>query len=85
MTLAGSAVALVVIPKVDAAAEAVEIAAALGKPVYAMIETPAGVLAAPSIVAALAVLGVQIRAEWATCEEALALVRRQLRLKPRRA
>jgi len=42
-------------------------------------------LAAPSIVAVLALLGVQIRAEWATCEEALALVRRQLRLKPRSA
>ena len=55
--LAGSAVALVVIPKVEKAGEAAGIAAALGKPVYAMIETPAGVLAAPSIAGAHDVAG----------------------------
>ncbi len=55
--LAGSAVALVVIPKVEGAAEAAGIAAALGKPVYAMIETPAGVVAAPAIAAADGVAG----------------------------
>ena len=55
--LAGSAAALVVIPKVERAAEAANIAAALGKPVCAMIETPAGVLAAPAIAAAEGVAG----------------------------
>ena len=55
--LARSAVALVVIPKVERAAEAAGIAAALGKAVYAMIETPAGVLAAPAIAAAEGVAG----------------------------
>jgi endonuclease/exonuclease/phosphatase (EEP) superfamily protein YafD len=37
-------------------------------------------LAAPSAAVVLALLGIEVRAEWATCEEALALVRRQLRL-----
>lgn len=55
--LAGSAAALVVIPKVERAADAGKVAEALGKPVYAMIETPAGVLAAPAIAAAEGVAG----------------------------
>ena len=42
----------VVVPKVDSAAEAAcAVAAAGGKPVWAMIETPAGVLDAPAIAA----------------------------------
>jgi (3S)-malyl-CoA thioesterase len=55
--LAGSAAALVVIPKVEGAEAAAGISAALGKPVYAMIETPAGVVAAPAIAAADGVAG----------------------------
>ncbi len=55
--LAGSAVALVVIPKVERAVQAAGIAAMLGKPLYAMIETPSGVLAAPTIAAADGVAG----------------------------
>lgn len=55
--LAGSAVALVVVPKVEEAAAVAGIAAVLSKPVYAMIETPAGVLAAPGIAAANGVTG----------------------------
>lgn len=48
---------LVVIPKVEDAGTAAKIAEAVGRPVYAMIETPAGVLAAPSIAAATGVEG----------------------------
>ena len=55
--LAGSAAAVVVIPKVESPTEAAGIAGALGKPVYAMIETPAGVLAASAIAAADGVSG----------------------------
>ncbi len=52
-----SATTLVVTPKVETANEAASIAAALGKPVYAMIETPAGVLAASAIAAVRGVAG----------------------------
>jgi (3S)-malyl-CoA thioesterase len=52
-----SEAALVVIPKVEDAATAAKIAAAVGRPVYAMIETPAGVLAAASIATAEGVAG----------------------------
>ncbi len=55
--LVGSAVALVVIPKVDHPVEAESVATALGKPVYAMIETPSGVLAASAIAAVRGVTG----------------------------
>jgi citrate lyase subunit beta/citryl-CoA lyase len=48
---------LVVIPKVEDAATAAKIADAVGRPVYAMIETPAGVLAATAIAAADGVAG----------------------------
>jgi len=55
--LAVSAAALVVIPKVEDAGTIAGIAAALGKSVYAMIETPAGLLAATTIAAADGVAG----------------------------
>ena len=55
--LAASAAALVVVPKVESAGEAAAVAAGVGKPVYAMIETPAGVLAAPAIAAVPGVAG----------------------------
>jgi (3S)-malyl-CoA thioesterase len=55
--LAASPVAIVVIPKVETPAEAGDIATALGKPVYAMIETPSGLLAAPAIAAVENVTG----------------------------
>ncbi len=55
--LGRSEAALVVIPKVETAGEATSIAGALGKPVYVMIETPSGVLAAPTIAAAKGVAG----------------------------
>ena len=48
---------MVVLPKVEDAASAAAVAAAVGKPLLAMIETPAGVLAAPSIAAATGVAG----------------------------
>ena len=49
---AGAPIAGVVVPKVDSAADAAAVvAAANGTPVWAMIETPAGVLAAPAIAA----------------------------------
>lgn len=49
VALAGSAATVVVVPKVESADEAAAVARASGKPVYAMIETPAGILAAPAI------------------------------------
>lgn len=50
--VAGAAVGAVVVPKVDSAAEAAEaVARAGGKPVWPMIETPRGVLAAAAIAA----------------------------------
>lgn len=53
----GSAATLAVLPKVESAAEAARIADVLGKPVLAMIETPAGLLAAAAIAAAEGVEG----------------------------
>ena len=50
--LAGSAAAAVVLPKVEDAAAARDVAAALGLKVFAMIETPRGVLQAANIAAA---------------------------------
>lgn len=55
--VAGSAAAIVVVPKVEDAATAARIAAATGKPLLAMIETPAGVLAAAAIAALPGVAG----------------------------
>ncbi|TVV70472.1 HpcH/HpaI aldolase/citrate lyase family protein [Sphingomonas solaris] len=49
--------AVVVLPKVESAAEATRVADAVGKPLFAMIETPAGVLAAVGIAAAHGVAG----------------------------
>lgn len=49
--------AAVVLPKVEGAAEAMRVADAVGKPLFAMIETPAGVLAAVAIAAAPRVAG----------------------------
>ncbi|GAA0733191.1 CoA ester lyase [Sphingomonas sp. ABOLD] len=54
---ARSAADLVVVPKVEDAASAARIAATLGKPLLAMIETPAGVLAAAAIAAQPCVAG----------------------------
>ncbi len=47
-----SAAACVVVPKVESAKAATRIADAVGKPLFAMIETPAGVFAASTIAAA---------------------------------
>jgi citrate lyase subunit beta/citryl-CoA lyase len=55
--LAGSRAALVVIPKVEDAVTAEKLAKTLGKPVFAMIETPAGLLAAAGIAAVSRVEG----------------------------
>ncbi|MFW2829215.1 HpcH/HpaI aldolase/citrate lyase family protein [Sphingomonas sp. ID0503] len=55
--VAGSAAPAVVVPKVDDAATAARVAAALGKPIFAMIETPKGVFAAREIAAAEGVIG----------------------------
>jgi citrate lyase subunit beta/citryl-CoA lyase len=55
--LARSAANLVVIPKVEDAETPARIAAALGKPVYAMIETSAGLLAVTAIAGAEGVAG----------------------------
>lgn len=55
--IAGSAAAILVVPKVENAATAARIAAAAGKPILAMIETPVGVLAAPAIAAVSGVAG----------------------------
>lgn len=55
--VAGSAADCVVVPKVEDAATAARIAAAAGKPILAMIETPAGVLAAAGIAAVTGVVG----------------------------
>lgn len=52
-----SRASLAVLPKVESADEAARIAAELARPVLAMIETPAGVLAAPAIAAAAGVAG----------------------------
>ncbi|MBA2932642.1 CoA ester lyase [Sphingomonas sp. CGMCC 1.13654] len=52
-----SQTAAIVIPKVEMAESAAQIARAVGKPVLAMIETPAGILAAASIAAADGVVG----------------------------
>jgi len=54
---AASAADVIVVPKVEDAATAARIAAAVGKPLLAMIETPAGVLAAASIAAQPGVAG----------------------------
>ena len=53
----GSQAALVVLPKIESAEEATRIADALARPILAMIETPAGVLAAAAIAAAPRVAG----------------------------
>lgn len=55
--VAGSAAAIMVVPKVEDAAAAARIAEIGGKPVLAMIETPAGVLAAAAIAAVPGVAG----------------------------
>jgi (3S)-malyl-CoA thioesterase len=55
--VARSAAAIVVVPKVEDAATAACIAAATGKPLLAMIETPAGVLGAVAIAAVPGVAG----------------------------
>lgn len=55
--VAGSAAAAVVIPKAESAETAARIADALGKPVFAMIETPAGLLRAAAIASARGVMG----------------------------
>ncbi|MBV9841289.1 MAG: CoA ester lyase [Sphingomonadaceae bacterium] len=55
--VAASAADMAVLPKVEDAALAARIASASGKPLLAMIETPAGVLAAPAIAAAPGVAG----------------------------
>ena len=55
--VAGSAAAAIVIPKVETADAAARVAAAVGKPVLAMIETPAGLLAAVAIAAVPGVVG----------------------------
>ena len=54
--VAGSAADFLVVPKVETAALAARMAEA-GKPVLAMIETPAGVLAAPAIAAVPGIAG----------------------------
>ncbi|MGN7999969.1 HpcH/HpaI aldolase/citrate lyase family protein [Sphingomonas sp. 22176] len=54
---ARSAADLIVVPKVEDADTAARIAAAVGKPLLAMIETPAGVLAAAAIAAQPGVAG----------------------------
>jgi (3S)-malyl-CoA thioesterase len=55
--VAASGCDLAVLPKVESAADAARVAAALGKPLLAMIETPAGVLAAVAIAGAPGVAG----------------------------
>jgi (3S)-malyl-CoA thioesterase len=55
--VAGSVCDVVVLPKVESAAEAARVAEMAGKPLIAMIETPLGVLAAPQIAAAPGVIG----------------------------
>ncbi|MES2444566.1 MAG: CoA ester lyase [Pseudomonadota bacterium] len=55
--VAGSACDFAVLPKVETEADAARVAAALGKPLLAMIETPRGVLAAAAIAAAPGVAG----------------------------
>lgn len=55
--VAASAADWVVLPKVETAGQAAAVAAAAGKPLLAMIETPAGVLAAPAIARAAGVAG----------------------------
>ncbi len=52
----------VVLPKVETAEAAAAVARAAAKPVWAMIETPAAVLAAPSIAAAAGVAGLIVGA-----------------------
>jgi citrate lyase subunit beta/citryl-CoA lyase len=52
-----SVAAAIVVPKVETAQSAVRVAQAIGKPLLAMIETPAGLLAAASIAAAEGVAG----------------------------
>jgi len=52
-----SQAAAIVIPKVEAADSPARIAQAVGKPVLAMIETPAGILAAAPVAAAEGVVG----------------------------
>ncbi|MHA6720475.1 HpcH/HpaI aldolase/citrate lyase family protein [Sphingomonas sp. RS6] len=54
--VAGSACDMIVVPKVESAGTAAAVAAA-GKPILAMIETPAGVLAAAAIAAVPGVAG----------------------------
>ncbi|WP_313534874.1 CoA ester lyase [Sphingomonas sp.] len=54
---AQAAADVIVVPKVEDADTATRIAAAVGKPLLAMIETPAGVLAAPAIAAQPGVAG----------------------------
>jgi len=55
--VAESACDFVVLPKVEAAEDAIRVAKALGKPLLAMIESPRGVLAAARIAAAPGVAG----------------------------
>ena len=55
--VAASAADMVVLPKVESAHAAARVATATGKPVLAMVETPAGVLAAATIASASGVAG----------------------------
>jgi (3S)-malyl-CoA thioesterase len=55
--VAASMATIVVVPKVESADAAAAVADSVGKPVFAMIETPAGVLAAPAIAATAGVAG----------------------------
>lgn len=55
--VAGSVADFAVLPKAESAADAAQVAEALGKPLLAMIETPLGVLSAAEIAAAPGVSG----------------------------
>ncbi len=55
--VAGSIADFAVLPKAESAADVAQVAAALGKPLLAMIETPLGVLAAADIAAVPGVSG----------------------------
>lgn len=57
IAVAGSLCDFAVLPKTESAADAAQVAEALGKPLLAMIETPLGVLAAADIAAAPCVAG----------------------------
>ncbi len=57
LALARSAAQFVVLPKVESARDAADFAQGVGKPVFAMIETPRGVIDAAAIAAAPGVIG----------------------------